>query len=91
MYEIIGMIGKVIDKVLLYVGIVAFVLGIAGLITGAVWTSTAWFTVLGVLGYSLFWLVFVIFFLSSKIKKEKSTDIDSIIRDIKRRKEANAN
>ncbi len=86
MYNWILTIGKLVDRILLFIFMISLVMGIVGLISGAVWTSTAWLVSLFSLGYSLFWFIFVLLFLHNKAREEKGTDLDCIIKDIKKRR-----
>lgn len=79
MYNFIFNLGNGIDRLLLYVAIISAVLGVIGLITGAVWTTTAWLTVMYAGLFSFVWFAFTLFYLMSKVKQERSANMQKEI------------
>lgn len=64
-------VGQFLDKVFLGVAVVGVVVGIVGLLIGATWTSSVWYTVLYIVLGSLSWFVFTLLFLFKKVKEER--------------------
>lgn len=70
-WAIVLEIGKMIDKVLLYVFGIALVMVVVGLISDAEWTMTAVKVGAGALVYSLVWFATVLFLVMPKLKEER--------------------
>ncbi len=72
-WTIVFEIGKIIDKLLLGLFIIAIVMGIGGWIADTDWVSTAWKIAGYSALYSLIWFIWFIstFFIIGKVKKER--------------------